>query len=54
MKFIKKYKGMAIYKLENGNYIYTYYKVNISEVKKINSKEFTSIRQCKAGIEDFK
>ena len=51
MKFVKKYKGMKIYKLENGNYTNSFIKTNISTIYEKFGKEFSSIRQCKKAID---
>ena len=53
MKLIKRYKGMEIYKLDNGNYRVLYFKPNICDGILERSKEFPSIRKCKDFINDL-
>ena len=51
MKFGKKYKGIKIYKLDNGNYTYSFTTTNIATIYEKFGKEFPSIRQCKKAID---
>lgn len=51
MKFVKKYKGIKIYKLDNGNYTYSFTTTNIATIYEKFGKEFPSIRQCKKAID---
>lgn len=54
MKFIKRYKGQCIYKLDNGNYRVLYFRPNIYDGILERSPEFPSIRKCKDFINKFK